>query len=154
MRQRRSDVLLTLAACLLTPVGVCALVTPVTHLLPSHARDRTWPAHARFHLTWAAGKLFALGCSILALAWVPLRRGERWAWWATFANLAFGGAAVIPASRFQHGPIASWKDHDRSTRFMGIALASALSGLILAGATLASGTGAWSSLAERGRQGP
>ena len=104
MRQRRSDVLLTLAACLLTPVGVCALVTPVTHLLPSHSRDRTWPAHARFHLTWAAGKLFALGCSILALAWVPLRRGERWAWWATFANLAFGGAAVIPASRFSTRP--------------------------------------------------
>jgi hypothetical protein len=154
MRQRRSDVLLTLAACLLTPVGVCALVTPVTHLLPSHARDASWPAHARFHLTWAAGKLFALGCSILALAWVPLRRGERWAWWAAFANVAFGGAAVIPASRFQHGPIASWENHDRSTKFIGIALASGLSGLILAGATLASGTGARSGAADGRHQEP
>jgi len=47
-----------------------------TILLPSHAFDKSWPVHARFYLTWAAGKLLGLGIGELLLVHFPLRAGD------------------------------------------------------------------------------
>lgn len=38
-------------------------------------------AHRNFHVVWEAFKYFAVSLVCLAVALVPLRRGERWAWW-------------------------------------------------------------------------
>jgi hypothetical protein len=67
---------LDLATWLFTAAGLYMIVAPFTILLPSHAFDKSWPVHARFHLTWAAGKLLGLGIGELLLAHFPLRAGD------------------------------------------------------------------------------
>lgn len=72
---------------------------------PEHVVATEWPAHARFHvleaICWAAG----LDLAIAAIAWVPLARGERWAWWAAALGFVtghasyFGAIAALPAGR-------------------------------------------------------
>jgi hypothetical protein len=66
------------ASWLFTIAGVYMCVAPFALLLRSHAFDKSWPAHARFHVTWAAGKLLALGIGEILLARFPLLAGERW----------------------------------------------------------------------------
>jgi hypothetical protein len=56
-------------------------------------------AHQDFHVVWEAFKYFAASSACLAIVLGPLRRGERWAWWAMLvACLAlFGGVFVAHA---------------------------------------------------------
>lgn len=56
-------------------------------------------AHQDFHVVWEAFKYFAASSACLAIVLGPLRRGERWAWWAMLvASLAlFGGVFVAHA---------------------------------------------------------
>ena len=49
----------------------------IGHLL----RDN-WPPHAMFHMLMGLGGLLATYGQILFLTWGPLKRGERWAWYA------------------------------------------------------------------------
>ena len=126
------DKRLTVASWLCLPSAVYALVAPFALLLPSHAFDKTWPPHARFHLFWASGKLFALGTTQFFLARFGLPSGERWTWYALVSGLLFGGLSIIPASRIAHGPIAPMHSHDRSTNLAAFAMISAVVGLTLA----------------------
>ena len=50
-------------------------------------------AHQNFHVVWEACKYFAASLTCLTIALVPLRRGERWAWWTMLAACLalFGG---------------------------------------------------------------
>jgi len=123
---------LTLAAWLSVPAALYAIVAPFAQLLPSHAFDKSWPAHARFHLTWAAGKLLAIGISSLLLIVFPLRAGQRWGWFALASNLLFGGMSILPASRLQHGPIPPLDKHDHSTQVVALCMLSGILGLALA----------------------
>jgi hypothetical protein len=61
-----------------------------------HFLERRWPPHATFHVMMGlAGLLGAYGL-ILTLVWIPLRRGERWAWFAiALAALVVHGGAII-----------------------------------------------------------
>lgn len=61
-----------------------------------HVRAAEWAAHATFHLLMGLGALLATCGLILVLTWIPLRRGERWAWFAiSFAAFALQGGALV-----------------------------------------------------------
>lgn len=127
-----NDRRLVVASWLCIPMAVYAMVAPFALLLPSHAFDKTWPPHAKFHLYWASGKLFAVGTGQLFLALFGLPSGKRWTWFALLSNILFGGLSIVPASRVAHGPIAPFRSHDRSTKLAGIAFLLAAVGLVLA----------------------
>lgn len=123
---------LRVASWLCIPSAIYAMVAPFALLLPSHAFDKTWPPHARFHLFWASGKMFALGITQFFLARSGLPSGKRWTWYALASNLLFGGLSIIPASRIAHGPIAPFRSHDRTTKLAIVALLSTVLGLLIA----------------------
>jgi cell division protein FtsW (lipid II flippase) len=61
-----------------------------------HFQQETWPSHALFHVVMGLGALLAACVLILVLAWGPLRRGERWAWFAIgFTALTIHGFQLI-----------------------------------------------------------
>ena len=47
-----------------------------------HFMREQWPPHETFHLLMGLSGLLAAYALILILVWIPLRRGERWAWFA------------------------------------------------------------------------
>ena len=55
-----------------------------------------WPSHAMFHMFMGLGGLLATYGLILFLAWGPLKRGERWAWYAIgfAASMVHGGQLI------------------------------------------------------------
>ncbi|HWA11576.1 MAG TPA: hypothetical protein VHA15_00640 [Burkholderiales bacterium] len=55
--------------------------------------------HQDFHAVWEAFKYFAASAACLAIALVPLRRGEPWAWWTMLVACValFGGVFVAHA---------------------------------------------------------
>jgi len=120
---------MTLAVWLSFPLAICGLVVPWAMILPSHAFDKSWPAHARFHATWGAAKLFALGVTQLMIIIFPFSRGERWSWFALATIVLFGGVSIYPASRLQHGPVVPFSHHDRSTRLIVLCLLAGMLGL-------------------------
>ncbi|HEX9206655.1 MAG TPA: hypothetical protein VF851_00335 [Steroidobacteraceae bacterium] len=52
-----------------------------------------WEPHAIFHTLMGLSGLLAAWVLILVLTWIPLRRGERWAWFAIAAAVLviYGG---------------------------------------------------------------
>jgi len=55
-----------------------------------------WPDHANFHMLMGLGGLLAAYGLVLALAWGPLRRGERWSWYAVaYTVLMVHGGQLI-----------------------------------------------------------
>jgi hypothetical protein len=128
--------LLSIGAWLSCAPGIYAIVAPFALLLPSHAFDPNWPPHARFHVTWGAGKLLAIGINQFILSRFGLRRGLSWSWFALAVNLIFGGLVVIPASRFHHGPLAPARRHDRSTQLGALTLLLGLLGLAISAGPL------------------
>lgn len=100
-------------------------------LLPEHAADKTWPAHARFHVSWAAGKLFALGINQILLALIPFRAGQKWSWFALASNFVFGGLSIIPSSRIHMGPLGPFRLHDTSTKLIILSWIASIIGLAI-----------------------
>ncbi len=127
---------LRLASWLCMAPGLFSVIAPFALLLPSHSFDPDWPDHARFHVTWGAGKLLAVGLNLFLLSTFGLRRGLRWSWFALASNLTFGGLVVIPASRFHHGPLAPAHSHDRSTKLGALTLLLGLLGLAISAGPL------------------
>ena len=56
-------------------------------------------AHQNFHVVWEAFKYFAASSVCLVIALIPLRRGEKWAWWTMLVGCLalFGGMFVAHA---------------------------------------------------------
>lgn len=123
--------LMTWAVWLSVPLALCGLLVPVLLIIPNHAFDMTWPMHARFHVIWGAGKLFALGMSQMLIIVFAFSRGERWSWFALASNMLFGGMSIGVASRVAQGPVPPWREQDRSTRLMIVCLLTAALGLAL-----------------------
>ena len=128
--------LLLFASWLSFAPGIYSVIAPFALLLPSHAFDPDWPPHARFHVTWGAGKLLAIGINQLILSHFGLRRGLRWSWFALASNLTFGGLVVIPASRFHHGSLAPAHSPDRSTKLGALTLLLGFLGLAISAGPL------------------
>ncbi len=122
---------LSAGSWLCIPFALYAILAPFLLLLPSHAFDKSWPDHARFHLLWASGKLFAIGTNQYLLVRYGLRSGKPWVWYALASNLIFGGMTIVPASRIAHGPIPPFQSHDRSTKLAVFVFLSGIVGLAL-----------------------
>lgn len=93
-QQRRLD----RAHWIFVVVSIYGAIAPFADLLRKHAGDLTWPDHARFHVAWAAGLLFALALVTILLARYPLRAGEKWSWYALAIITVFGIGSLVPAS--------------------------------------------------------
>ena len=50
-----------------------------------HFLQEQWPPHEMFHLLMGLSGLLATYVLILILVWIPLRIGQRWAWFAIAA---------------------------------------------------------------------
>ena len=50
-----------------------------------HFLQEQWPPHEMFHLLMGLSGLLATYVLILILVWIPLRSGQRWAWFAIAA---------------------------------------------------------------------
>ena len=50
-----------------------------------HFLQEQWPPHEMFHLLMGLSGLLATYVLILILVWIPLRGGQRWAWFAIAA---------------------------------------------------------------------
>ena len=135
-QEQRIPAQLHLASWLCALPGAYAIIAPFTLLIPEHAFDKSWTPHQRYHITWAAGKLLALGINQVLLAIIPLRRRQRWCWFALTANFLLGGLSILVASRLQVGPIPPLRTHDRATRLAFASMISTAIGLALAFAPL------------------
>lgn len=56
--------------------------TAETRATAGHLLQEQWPQHVMFHLLMGLSGLLAAYALILVLVWIPLRRGQRWAWYA------------------------------------------------------------------------
>lgn len=78
------------------------------YAIPRHLSDASWPAHAKNHVLQALFWVVGFHLVAITLAWIPLSRGERWAWWASLgASLSiFGGyfAAIAVTGGGAPGP--------------------------------------------------
>ena len=83
------------------------------YALPGHLGDPTWSNHAQFHLVLAWFWITGLDLAIIVLAWKPLQRREKWAFWTLLALFIFaqGGhflsSLAVPAGR----PSEAWYDY-------------------------------------------
>jgi hypothetical protein len=59
------------------------------YALPGHLGDPTWSAHAQFHHVLGWFWILGLDLTIMALAWGPLQRQERWSFWSLVAAFIF-----------------------------------------------------------------
>lgn len=69
--------------------------------LPRHGFDASWPDHARFHVTLAAFSQLGFCAMAATVALIPLRRAERWSWWALLGFTVFGNFSLVPAAIWQ-----------------------------------------------------
>lgn len=105
MTVKNAAILITLA-CIVQILGYF-------YALPGHIGDPTWSDHAQFHLVLSWFWLVGLNVAIIALAWKPLQRRERWAFWTLFVLFIFaqGGhfftSLIVPAGR----PDEVWYDY-------------------------------------------
>ena len=65
-----------------------------------HFLQESWPPHEMFHLLMGLSGLLATYVLILILVWIPLRNGQRWAWFAIAAAalIVHGGQWVSDAA--------------------------------------------------------
>ena len=82
---------LTIFTVLPLLAGISETKACIVHLLQDN-----WPPHAMFHMLMGLGGLLATYGLILFLTWGPLKRGERWAWYAIgFAATVVHGGQLI-----------------------------------------------------------
>ena len=87
------------------------------YALPGHLDDPTWSDHAQFHHVLAWIWSVGLNIAILALAWGPLQKRDRGAFWILVVLFLFaqGGhfivTLVVPAGR----PSEWWYDYALGT---------------------------------------
>ena len=68
-------------------LGILTILPLLASVLESracigHFMQEQWPPHEMFHLLMGLSGLLATYALILILVWIPLRKGERWAWFA------------------------------------------------------------------------
>lgn len=109
-------------------------------LIPNHAFDASWPAHARFHVTMAASHMFALAAITALIAWFPFRERRRWSWFAlaVFTVFGFGTIPLIAQWQGSGPPIVPFTLI--VTALIAALIALALSWKLIFGKHLASGT--------------
>lgn len=82
------------------------------YALPGHIGEPWWPDHAQFHLVEAFIWITGLDAAIIALAWGPLQRKQRWSFWTLLALFCsaqgshFFSSLAVPKGR----PAGRWYD--------------------------------------------
>jgi hypothetical protein len=78
--------------------------------LPNHLGDPTWSAHAQFHHVLGWFWLTGLDSLLLILVWGPLRRRERWSFWAVLIGfvIAQGGYFLAMLLVWEGRPPETW----------------------------------------------
>jgi uncharacterized membrane-anchored protein YitT (DUF2179 family) len=92
-------------------VGGCLIqIGGYAYALPEHLGDPTWSSHAQFHHILAWLWQVGLNIALMTLAWLPMRRGERWTLWPLLAGLVFGQTAhFIVSALYPAGRWAGWE---------------------------------------------
>lgn len=82
---------------LFTVLPLFAGVNLVFEAVPGHGMDPDWPAHARYHVTWASLKFLALGIIVAIIARTAFAAGQRWSWWAlaVYVAVVLGGVFMV-----------------------------------------------------------
>lgn len=91
------------AVWVFTLVPLVAATALAFDLIPKHGFDMSWSDHARFHVTWASAKFFALGIIVSLIAQNAFKSAERWAWWAMLIYLVVGVGGMLPAILWHGG---------------------------------------------------
>ncbi len=61
-----------------------------------HLDTEPWPHHAMFHAVTGLFYTQALCILVIVLAWIPLRQGHKWSWWAImFIAVAIHGGHFL-----------------------------------------------------------
>lgn len=85
---------MTIGVILLIIIHIAILISQLI-VNPTHLSDPTWTMHAKDHLVRGIADMVGLNLVALLVAYYPLRKGERWAWWAlVIAGLALIGGAL------------------------------------------------------------
>ncbi len=92
---------LATASWIFVVVAAIAAIQGLADGLPRHGVDPTWPDHARFHVAWATFSKVGFCLMTAAVARIPLRRAERWSWWALAAFVVLGMYSLMPAAIWQ-----------------------------------------------------
>jgi hypothetical protein len=105
-----TDVRLSIAAWIFVVMAFVLAVQGVVDGIPMHGFDQSWPDHARFHLSWATASKVGYCLTIGVIAFIPLRRAERWSWWALLVFTVFANLSLVPAAIWQgSGPRAGFE---------------------------------------------
>jgi hypothetical protein len=88
---------LSVAAGLFVVVATFFVLQAIFDQILRHAFDMTWPDHARFHLTWGVANQVGFSLAAVAIALIPLRKGERWSWWVLLLWVLLGYFSLFAA---------------------------------------------------------
>lgn len=99
-----------------------------TRACVGHWLATDWEPHAIFHTLMGLSGLLAAYVLILVLAWIPLRRGERWAWFAITAAVLVIYGGMLLSDRVTDGGLRNYAVilGSGSTVYAGISIALAL----------------------------
>ena len=104
------DSKLNVAAWIFVVMAFVLGVQGIVDGLPMHGFDKSWPDHARFHVTWATASKVGFCITVGLIALIPFRRAERWSWWALLVFTIFGNLSLIPSAILQgRGPRAGFE---------------------------------------------
>jgi hypothetical protein len=104
------DSKLNIASWIFVVMASLLAIQGVIDGLPMHGFDHSWPDHARFHITWATASKVGFCLTVAIIALIPLRKGERWSWWALVVFTIFGNLSLVPAAIWQgSGPRAGFE---------------------------------------------
>ena len=107
-----------LGFAILTVLPLLAVVID-SRVCIGHFVQGEWPPHEMFHLLMGLGGLLTAYGLILVLVRIPLRRGERWAWYGLWVYPVFWSAHLL-------GNLPPGQDHIHQVVFIILSLASLL----------------------------
>ncbi len=85
---------MTIGLVLLTVLAAFVAISAVVFdFTTTHLYSAAWPPHARFHGYLSVARTVLIMLAVVALAWGPVRRGERGSW-AILALLLLGWLAI------------------------------------------------------------
>lgn len=69
-----------------------------------HWRDAGWPNHAMFHAVTGLFYTQIICIMIIILTWIPLKAGQRWAWWCiALCGIGIHGGHILGDQLTHHG---------------------------------------------------
>ncbi len=96
-----------------TKIGIWLFTIPALTFLVLESRGAyhhwvemsgIWDKHAMFHAVTGLFYTQIITISVVVLAWIPLRRGEKWSWWVlALMGVGMHGGHVVGDPLTDHG---------------------------------------------------